>query len=158
MADNKLTAEQQAAAERRRERAEREVEDRKLAGNAPQAGPTPGQVVADTTAPGAAPLPPTPEQAAASAQNAFTDPRTAQARPPHVAGAPVGAPLAPGAVLGPDEETVTMTFPAPVILTMDDHRRVRFPAGVQEVPERLANHPYLRANGVVRYEGRNKRE
>jgi hypothetical protein len=48
------------------------------------------------------------------------------------------------------ESMVKMTFDRPVTLTMPDYRTVRFPAGIQEVPESLADDPYLKANGVTR--------
>lgn len=58
-----------------------------------------------------------------------------------------------------DERMVTCVFPEPVLLTLDDSRRVRFGAGVREVPEHLAGvapdgldmHWYLRAKGVKRH-------
>lgn len=49
------------------------------------------------------------------------------------------------------EKTVTMIFPRPVLLTLNDHSRISFPAGTQEVPESLANHQYLKRSGVKPY-------
>jgi len=49
------------------------------------------------------------------------------------------------------EGTVTMVFPRTVILQDTDHKKYTFPAGTSEVPERLADHWYLAAHGVVPY-------
>lgn len=47
---------------------------------------------------------------------------------------------------------VTMIFPKPVMLQLDDNQGlVKFAAGVQEVPTRLSTHKYLRDNGVKLY-------
>lgn len=55
--------------------------------------------------------------------------------------------------LRPGEPTVKMFFPQPVLLTVDHNLpRVRFNAGIQEVPQSLAKHAYLKANGVLRYQ------
>lgn len=49
----------------------------------------------------------------------------------------------------PGEPTVTMLFPHAVNLTHDVTRQViKFSAGVNEVPESLADHSYLAAHGV----------
>lgn len=50
-----------------------------------------------------------------------------------------------------EEPTVTMMFPRPVLITLGDHTRISFPVGTQEVPESLANHQWLKRNGVKRY-------
>jgi hypothetical protein len=47
-------------------------------------------------------------------------------------------------------ETVGMIFPHEVYLTTQERDIINFPAGRHEVPEELADHPYLRANGVER--------
>jgi hypothetical protein len=47
--------------------------------------------------------------------------------------------------------TVTMTFKAQVLLTLQDHTRVLFNPGVHEVPESLAGHWYLLASGAEVY-------
>jgi hypothetical protein len=57
----------------------------------------------------------------------------------------------PFEVLGDGEKTVTMVFPRPVLLTDNDGTKVAFHAGVQEVPEHLAGHEWLRRNGVTGY-------
>jgi hypothetical protein len=52
------------------------------------------------------------------------------------------------------EKTVTMFFPQPVVLTLSGplkFKRVRFGVGVQEVPESLADHAYLKAHGAQRH-------
>jgi hypothetical protein len=49
----------------------------------------------------------------------------------------------------PDEPTVKMNFPHPVILTLEGYRMVRFEAGVQDVPQSMADNPYLEANGAT---------
>jgi hypothetical protein len=41
-----------------------------------------------------------------------------------------------------------MNFPSAVTLTRDDYTQVHFPAGIQDVPEALAGHDYLKARGV----------
>jgi len=48
------------------------------------------------------------------------------------------------------EGLVKMQFDRPITLTMPDYRTIRFNAGIQEVPESLADDPYLKANGVTR--------
>lgn len=50
----------------------------------------------------------------------------------------------------PDEQMVNMIFPREMVLTDDKHRRVRFPLGLVSVPAHLADHWYLKANGVRR--------
>lgn len=44
--------------------------------------------------------------------------------------------------------TVTMVFDRPVHLTIETNRSIYFPQGVHEVPEHLADHWYLEANGA----------
>src|SRR5580693_50624 len=51
-----------------------------------------------------------------------------------------------------DGETVTMHFPKPVKLQLDDGAgTVEFYPGTQEVPRALANHWWLKSNGVKAY-------
>lgn len=52
------------------------------------------------------------------------------------------------------EKTVTMNFVVPVLLTLQDHTRIRFEIGPQEVPESLKDHSYLKANGVTLYDAK----
>lgn len=78
-----------------------------------------------------------------AAQNAAA---AAAAQKPQVA--PV---VMPAAAVRSAGETVTMVFPHRVLLTIDHATQVEFQAGVQEVPEHLAEHPYLKSNRVVRY-------
>jgi hypothetical protein len=49
------------------------------------------------------------------------------------------------------DNTVMMVFPHAVVLSTDDHRRISFPAGVNDVPVELKDHRYLAANGVKPY-------
>lgn len=72
--------------------------------------------------------------------------------------APVKQPTTPGVPTQTAEqaaeeakETVTMVFPREVLLTVDNSRRIRFPQGTRQVPADLADHPWLKANGVKRY-------
>lgn len=48
-------------------------------------------------------------------------------------------------------QTVTMSFPRPVLLTVNHTKQIKFEAGPQEVPADLVDHPYLIAHGVTRY-------
>jgi hypothetical protein len=48
-------------------------------------------------------------------------------------------------------DTVTMLFPRRVILNLDNHKRIEFYAGPQEVPVALSDHWYLKQNGVTMY-------
>lgn len=57
--------------------------------------------------------------------------------------------------LGDESGGVTMVFPRPVQVRMDDGRVVSFPSGVQQVPPNLAEHWYLKAHGVQRYDAGN---
>jgi len=62
-----------------------------------------------------------------------------------------GAPLPPlSAKTSPDEATVRMRFPHPVLLTDDNHVRILFPEGLVDVPVHLADHWYLGAHGAVK--------
>lgn len=47
-------------------------------------------------------------------------------------------------------ETVAMSFPHEVYLTTQERDIIYFPAGRHEVPEELADHPYLKANEAER--------
>lgn len=49
------------------------------------------------------------------------------------------------------DDMVTMEFPKRVLLTLDDRRRIDFPAGIHEVPATLAVHPYLKDCGAKPY-------
>jgi hypothetical protein len=60
------------------------------------------------------------------------------------------APLTPE-TLAKGEKTTTMIFDKPVHLTIESNRSVEFPAGVHEVPTRLADHWYLKAHNVRPY-------
>lgn len=70
----------------------------------------------------------------------------------------VGPGNEPAAALNPaqatkaDEDTVMMVFKKEVVITGDDHKRVRFPIGRVAVPAHLADHWYLKANGATRVE------
>jgi len=48
-------------------------------------------------------------------------------------------------------KTVTMVFPRQIHVRETHHTRHTFKAGVNEVPEHLVNHPYLKVQGVVPY-------
>lgn len=50
-------------------------------------------------------------------------------------------------------ERVIMTVPRHFFLTMDDHRRVKFNAGICSVPVELKDHWYLKAHGCKQYAG-----
>jgi hypothetical protein len=65
---------------------------------------------------------------------------------------PRQTPLKPEEAVAPGEGTVTMVFPQPVNLTTNDNRLVRFNAGINEVPESLADHQYLRLSGVKKHD------
>jgi hypothetical protein len=55
------------------------------------------------------------------------------------------------AKLREDEPTFTMVFPQDVIVTRDDMSKVHFRMGIQEVPEHIKDHWYLRGAGVIMY-------
>lgn len=61
----------------------------------------------------------------------------------------VQPPKSPEQVREPGEGTVMMVFPRPVRLTTKDGP-VDFKAGINEVPEHLADEPWLKHNGVKR--------
>lgn len=48
-------------------------------------------------------------------------------------------------------KTVTMIFPHQIHLRESHHTRHTFKAGVNEVPEHLVDHPYLKVQGVKPY-------
>ena len=52
-------------------------------------------------------------------------------------------------LLATETDTVLMNFPHPVLLTLQDLRRVQFKAGPQYVPRALAGHEWLKAHGVT---------
>ena len=54
------------------------------------------------------------------------------------------------AMIAEGHPTVAMVFPVEVLLTLDDGVRVHYPAGTWDVPEYLADHYFLKANGVTR--------
>lgn len=68
-------------------------------------------------------------------------------------------PAVPAAEAAKTEETRTCVFPRKVILTRDDHTKVTFDPGTQEVPVSLAGkepdgsdmHAWLKANEVTLY-------
>jgi hypothetical protein len=53
-------------------------------------------------------------------------------------------------------ETTTMVFPKRVTLQHKPGQLAVFDAGTQEVPNDLVDHPYLKANGVKKYESKKK--
>jgi len=63
-------------------------------------------------------------------------------------------PLRPEEAVQEGEDTVTMVFPRAVRLTANDGRVVDFKPGVQEVPESLADHSYLKLNGAKRHDNK----
>lgn len=74
-----------------------------------------------------------------------------------------GAPPATGAALGAAAPTALrvddfsgpktkMIFPKKVKILVDGHRFIEFPAGVQDVPNGLTEHWYLKAHGVKKLE------
>lgn len=74
---------------------------------------------------------------------------------PKVAAAEAASRAVPktAAMAAAGEKTVMMSFPKRVILTLNDHSRIDFPAGICEVPESLADHKWLAQNGVKQYTG-----
>src|SRR5437588_4048016 len=63
----------------------------------------------------------------------------------------VAAPQMPHTVKSSElegEPTVLMIFPHPVLLTVHATKRIQFRDGPQQVPVSLADHFYLKANGV----------
>lgn len=90
------------------------------------------------------------EQAAVEAEKAKPAGRT-KFKPPAVGpGNEPAAPLSVAQATQDGEQTVEMVFTKEVVLTGDDHKRVRFPIGRVSVPAHLANHWYLKANGAKR--------
>jgi hypothetical protein len=47
-------------------------------------------------------------------------------------------------------DPVAMIFPREVYLTTQERETILYPAGRHDVPEELADHPYLRANDATR--------
>jgi hypothetical protein len=68
--------------------------------------------------------------------------------------APIVQPAAAAAAAA--AATVTMKFPHDVTLTVTHAKQIVFKAGVQEVPVEYADHPYLKSNGAVKYDGKGK--
>jgi hypothetical protein len=58
------------------------------------------------------------------------------------------APISVAQATLPNEATVAMVFQKEVVLTDDQHKRIRFPIGLVNVPAHLADHWFLAANGV----------
>lgn len=62
----------------------------------------------------------------------------------------------PGSALAifPDDATVPMFIPKPVLLTVTTkqhgHVSMKIPAGMQQIPVTIADHPYLLAHGAKR--------
>lgn len=80
----------------------------------------------------------------------MSDKSQSDPRPSMVAGGAPGAEPWPEAVRG--ESTVTMMFPHEVSVNLDEYAGlIKFPKGIQQVPESLKNHWYLRQNGVKLY-------
>lgn len=72
-------------------------------------------------------------------------------KPPAVGpGNEPAAALSPAQATESGENTVEMVFTKEVVLTDDNHKRIRFPMGRVAVPAHLADHWYLKANGVKR--------
>jgi hypothetical protein len=47
------------------------------------------------------------------------------------------------------EETIICNVPKSFVLTLETHDRIRFTSGIANVPKSLADHWYVRANGVA---------
>jgi hypothetical protein len=47
------------------------------------------------------------------------------------------------------DHTTKMMVPEAFALTTDDYQTVYFNSGIQEVPSKLADHPYLKGQGVT---------
>jgi hypothetical protein len=69
----------------------------------------------------------------------------------------IGGGVRRGAFLTPEQavgrfsgETAEMIFPQDVNLTTQAREIIHYPAGRHAVPEELADHPYLKANGASR--------
>jgi hypothetical protein len=52
----------------------------------------------------------------------------------------------------PEDGMVTMVFPHKVILALTNSKRIEFPVGIQQVPASLADHVWLKQNGVKKYD------
>jgi hypothetical protein len=65
---------------------------------------------------------------------------------------PQDAPIPAHQVLRSGEGTITMVFPRKVIMLTDEGVRIEFNPGPQEVPAHLAQHDWLRRNGVQAYD------
>lgn len=66
-----------------------------------------------------------------------------------------------GDLLDSDEftgNTTTMVFPKKVRLTLDTYNYVDFDAGIQEVPDEIADHWYLKAHGVQKHEKKRQKK
>lgn len=46
------------------------------------------------------------------------------------------------------QKTVRMMFPQALSVTLQDYTMISFEGGIQDVPESLVDHPYLKAHGV----------
>jgi hypothetical protein len=64
-------------------------------------------------------------------------------------GEPRQAALTGADVAEEGEKLVKMNFPHAVTVTLPGYRSVYFPAGIQEVPASMVEHPYLADNGVT---------
>jgi hypothetical protein len=56
-------------------------------------------------------------------------------------------------VLDEENKRVVITVPHSFFLTLDDHRRVHIPAGIVSVPEKLADHWYVKNHGCKSFAG-----
>jgi hypothetical protein len=66
---------------------------------------------------------------------------------------PVHGASQPSAALRPGEGTIVMVFPKRVVLLVDKtNMKVLFEPGIHNVPEHLADHWYLKANGATRHD------
>lgn len=90
----------------------------------------------------------------AKPEAAAADTKAAPAKVQNFAQQPMSAPKGPLEILSKGEKTVTMIFPKDVMLNVDNHTRVLIRAGVQEVPESIAPHWWLKANGGEVYKGK----
>jgi len=66
---------------------------------------------------------------------------------------PVHGTLPPQDAFTPGEPAVIMVFPRRTVLSIDGtNKKICYEPGVHNVPERLADHWYLKAHGVTRHE------
>lgn len=65
--------------------------------------------------------------------------------------APINAAPATPEEAAKGEDTVTMVFDNPVMLTVSVNHKIHYTKGVHEVPRHLADHWYLKAHGVKPY-------